>query len=94
MEWFYNDRYHRVFTKLKVYSVSPTGTIWIFENRDYKTYEGDVPCSKDKATEKLITYYEKFMNEWINEANQKVISLENKKLKHLLEIRKEGFLDD
>ena len=94
MEWFYNNRYHRVFNKFKVYSVSPMGTIWVFDNKEYKTYDGDIPCSKDEAVEKLSQYYEKFMNQKINETESELNKLENSKLKTLLEIRRGGLLDD
>ena len=92
MEWFYNDGYKIVFNKFFTYAILDNGTVTKFPTHGYRITANDVKCDRELATSKLIGYFEEYSDKLIDMAKNEVISLENKQLRELMRLRKEGLI--
>ena len=92
MEWYYNDGYKRVFNKFYTYEISDNGTVTKFPTHDYRISINDIKCDREIATSKLIEYFEEYTDRLIEMAKSEVVRLENKQLKELMRLRRDGLV--
>ena len=92
LEWYYNDGYKRVFNKFYTYEISDSGSISKFETHDYRVTTNDIPCNREQAKEKLIEYFTIYTDKLIHMAKSEVVRLENKQLKELMKLRRDGLV--
>lgn len=92
LDWYFNDGYKRVFNKFFTYSLSDNGTVTKFPTHDYRVTANDVKCDRELAISKLIGYFSEYSDKLIDMAKNEVISLENKQLRELMRLRKDGLV--